>query len=140
MSELLGFLFTCTWAWHAGRILLSAAIYLPPPTFHLLPLTSYLLSFPSHSPVYVMFPLTYSAFFCSSKASEIRFVEKGHIMKRVAIVGTGLPYLPRCIMTNFDIEKFLDTSDEWIYTRTGIKTRRIADKDWAVLRSIKDCL
>jgi len=52
-------------------------------------------------------------------------------MKRVAIVGTG-SYLPETIMTNFDIEKFLDTSDEWIYTRTGIKTRRIADKDWAV--------
>ncbi len=45
-------------------------------------------------------------------------------MKRVAIVGTG-SYLPETIMTNFDIEKFLDTSDEWIYTRTGIKTRRI---------------
>ena len=51
-------------------------------------------------------------------------------MKRIAIVGTG-SYLPERIMTNFDIEKFLDTSDEWIYTRTGIKERRIAHKDMA---------
>lgn len=52
-------------------------------------------------------------------------------MKRVAIVGTG-SYLPEKIMTNFDIEKFLDTSDEWIYTRTGIKTRRIARPEESV--------
>ncbi len=51
-------------------------------------------------------------------------------MKRTAIVGTG-SYVPDHIMTNFDIEKFLDTTDEWIYTRTGIKARRIADKDQA---------
>lgn len=51
-------------------------------------------------------------------------------MKKTAIVGTG-SYLPEHIMTNFDIEKFLDTSDEWIYTRTGIKERRIADKGQA---------
>ncbi len=51
-------------------------------------------------------------------------------MKKTAIVGTG-SYLPEHIMTNFDIEKFLETSDEWIYTRTGIKERRIADKEHA---------
>jgi len=51
-------------------------------------------------------------------------------MKKTGIVGTG-SYLPEKVMTNFDIEKFLDTSDEWIYTRTGIKERRIADKDQA---------
>lgn len=51
-------------------------------------------------------------------------------MKRLGIIGTG-SYLPERIMTNFDIEKFLDTSDEWIYTRTGIKARRIADPDTA---------
>ncbi len=48
-------------------------------------------------------------------------------MKRVAIVGTG-SYLPKTIMANADFEKFLETTDEWIYTRTGIRTRRIADK------------
>ncbi|HVN97180.1 MAG TPA: beta-ketoacyl-ACP synthase III [Syntrophorhabdaceae bacterium] len=51
-------------------------------------------------------------------------------MKRIAIIGTG-SYLPERVMTNFDIAKFLDTSDEWIYTRTGIKERRIADQGMA---------
>ena len=51
-------------------------------------------------------------------------------MKNNAIVGTG-SFVPEHIMTNFDIEKFLETSDEWIFTRTGIKERRIADKDQA---------
>ena len=51
-------------------------------------------------------------------------------MKRIGIVGTG-SYLPEKIMTNFDIEKFLYTSDEWIFTRTGIKARRIADENAA---------
>lgn len=47
-------------------------------------------------------------------------------MKRLGIIGTG-SYLPPKVLTNFDIEKFLDTSDEWIYTRTGIRTRHIAE-------------
>ncbi len=47
-------------------------------------------------------------------------------MKKIGIVGTG-SYVPEKVLTNFDIEKFLDTSDEWIYTRTGIKERRIAE-------------
>lgn len=51
-------------------------------------------------------------------------------MKKIGIIGTG-SYLPEKIMTNFDIEKFLDTSDEWIYTRTGIKERRIAAEGMA---------
>ncbi|MCX5809281.1 MAG: ketoacyl-ACP synthase III, partial [Proteobacteria bacterium] len=50
------------------------------------------------------------------------------MMKRIGIIGTG-SYLPDRIMTNFDIEKFLGTSDEWIFTRTGIKARRIADEN-----------
>jgi 3-oxoacyl-[acyl-carrier-protein] synthase III len=52
-------------------------------------------------------------------------------MKRIGVIGTG-SYLPERVMTNFDIEKFLDTTDEWIYTRTGIKARRIADEKTAV--------
>jgi 3-oxoacyl-[acyl-carrier-protein] synthase-3 len=47
-------------------------------------------------------------------------------MKRIGIIGTG-SCVPEKVLTNFDIEKFLDTSDEWIYTRTGIKERRIAE-------------
>lgn len=41
------------------------------------------------------------------------------------IAGTG-SYLPEKVLTNFDLEKTLDTSDEWIRTRTGISERRIA--------------
>jgi 3-oxoacyl-[acyl-carrier-protein] synthase III len=42
------------------------------------------------------------------------------------IVGIGR-YLPEKIVTNADLEKMMDTSDEWIRTRTGIEERRIAD-------------
>ena len=41
------------------------------------------------------------------------------------IIGTGR-YLPEKILTNFDLEKMVDTSDEWIRTRTGIERRHIA--------------
>ena len=41
------------------------------------------------------------------------------------IVGTGSA-LPRRIMTNHDLEKIMDTSDEWIRDRTGIHERRVA--------------
>ena len=43
------------------------------------------------------------------------------------IVATG-GYLPSKILTNQDLANMVDTSDDWIYTRTGIKTRHIADK------------
>ncbi len=46
----------------------------------------------------------------------------------VRIAGTG-SYLPERILTNQDLEKMVDTSDEWITTRTGIKERRIAADD-----------
>lgn len=38
-------------------------------------------------------------------------------------------YAPTNILTNFYFEEFLDTTDEWIYTRTGIKERRFAGDD-----------
>lgn len=41
------------------------------------------------------------------------------------ILGTGI-YLPQKIVTNFDLEKSLNTSDQWIYERTGIKERRMS--------------
>ena len=41
------------------------------------------------------------------------------------IVGVGA-YLPGKVLTNEDLSKMVDTSDEWIYTRTGIKERRVA--------------
>jgi 3-oxoacyl-[acyl-carrier-protein] synthase-3 len=47
-----------------------------------------------------------------------------------AIIGTG-SYVPEKVLTNFDLEKMVDTSDEWIQQRTGIAERRIADKSMA---------
>ena len=41
------------------------------------------------------------------------------------IVGTG-SYLPAKVLTNHDLERMVDTTDEWIYTRTGIRERHIA--------------
>jgi 3-oxoacyl-[acyl-carrier-protein] synthase-3 len=51
-------------------------------------------------------------------------------MKKVGIVGVG-EYLPKKKLTNKDLEKMVDTSDEWITTRTGIKERRLAAKNEA---------
>ena len=46
----------------------------------------------------------------------------------VKILSTG-SYVPEKVLTNFDLEKIVETSDEWISTRTGIKERRIIGKD-----------
>jgi len=46
----------------------------------------------------------------------------------VKVLGTG-SYFPKKVLTNADLEKIVDTSDEWISTRTGIKERRISEKD-----------
>ncbi len=52
-------------------------------------------------------------------------------MKRQAfVVGTG-HMVPEAILTNADLEKIVDTTDEWITTRTGIKTRHITDASTA---------
>jgi len=45
--------------------------------------------------------------------------------RTVSIIGTG-SYVPEKILTNADLTKMVDTSDEWITTRTGIKERRLA--------------
>lgn len=44
------------------------------------------------------------------------------------IVGTGR-YLPERVLTNFDLEKMVETSDEWIRTRTGVERRHVAADD-----------
>ncbi len=44
------------------------------------------------------------------------------------ITGTG-SYMPKSVMTNKDFEKYVDTNDEWIVTRTGIKSRHFSGKD-----------
>ncbi|MCM3399225.1 ketoacyl-ACP synthase III [Oceanobacillus profundus] len=46
----------------------------------------------------------------------------------VGILGTG-HYLPTRVVTNKDLEKIVDTNDEWIRTRTGIEERRLAEVD-----------
>jgi 3-oxoacyl-[acyl-carrier-protein] synthase-3 len=52
-------------------------------------------------------------------------------MNRYAhIVGTG-SCAPQTVLTNLDLEQMVDTSDEWIISRTGIKKRHIADKNTA---------
>src|SRR5438874_10088779 len=45
--------------------------------------------------------------------------------RTVSIVGTG-SYVPEKVLTNEDLCRIADTSDEWITTRTGIKERRVA--------------
>src|SRR3989338_3791454 len=52
------------------------------------------------------------------------------IQERVGILGLG-SYLPPKMLTNHDLEKIVDTTDEWIQTRTGISERRIAEKGTA---------
>ena len=46
----------------------------------------------------------------------------------MTIAGTG-SYVPEKVLTNADLEKLVDTSDEWILSRTGIRERRIAADD-----------
>ncbi len=51
-------------------------------------------------------------------------------LRTVSITGTGI-YVPEKTVTNRDLEQIVDTSDEWIYTRTGMRERRIAADDQA---------
>lgn len=46
-------------------------------------------------------------------------------LRTVSIIGTG-SYVPEKVLTNAELEKMVDTTDEWITSRTGIKERRIA--------------
>ncbi|MCP4205063.1 MAG: ketoacyl-ACP synthase III [bacterium] len=52
-------------------------------------------------------------------------------MKRARIIGTGRS-VPEKILTNADFERMVDTSDEWITARTGIKERRISSDEEAL--------
>ncbi|MEN1985009.1 beta-ketoacyl-ACP synthase III [Paenibacillus hubeiensis] len=51
-------------------------------------------------------------------------------LRPVGVVGTG-KYVPEKILTNSDLEKMVDTNDEWIVSRTGIRERHIAAPDQA---------
>jgi 3-oxoacyl-[acyl-carrier-protein] synthase-3 len=59
---------------------------------------------------------------------HLRNPRSKHPVRPVHIVGTG-SYLPDRILTNADLAEMVDTTDDWITTRTGIKERRIAP-DW----------
>ena len=48
--------------------------------------------------------------------------------RTVSVTGVG-SYVPSRVLTNAELEKMVDTSDEWITTRTGIKERRLAARD-----------
>ena len=48
--------------------------------------------------------------------------------KNALITGWGF-YAPSRVMTNAELERIVDTSDEWITSRTGIKERRIASDE-----------
>ena len=61
-------------------------------------------------------PLHFLPFFTNSIA-----------MPRSKIAGIGM-YVPSNVVTNQDLMKYMDTSDEWIQERTGIKERRFADR------------
>lgn len=56
----------------------------------------------------------------------------------INIVGTGSA-LPDQIVSNFDLQKLVDTSDEWIRERTGIGTRRISTGDTVASLAAKAC-
>lgn len=51
-------------------------------------------------------------------------------LRSVGIIGTGM-YVPEKILTNADLEKIVETNDEWIVSRTGIRERHIAAPDQA---------
>ncbi|NPV84361.1 MAG: 3-oxoacyl-ACP synthase, partial [Candidatus Aminicenantes bacterium] len=48
--------------------------------------------------------------------------------RKIRIRSMGI-YLPEKVLTNLDLEKMVETSDEWITTRTGIMERRIAAEE-----------
>lgn len=51
-----------------------------------------------------------------------------NIKKKRAAITAVAHYVPDKVLSNFDLEKMVDTTDEWIVTRTGIKERRILEK------------
>lgn len=51
-------------------------------------------------------------------------------LRPVGILGTG-KYVPERVLTNADLEKMVETNDEWIVTRTGMKERHIASEEEA---------
>lgn len=62
---------------------------------------------------------------------------KGKILDMTSrITGTG-SYLPKTVVTNDDLSKIMDTSDEWIVSRTGIRERRLANEETTAFMAAK---
>src|ERR1700722_15899591 len=68
------------------------------------------------------------SFMTRSSKPNLRNPRSKQLLRPVHIVGTG-SYVPDRVLTNADLEKLVDTTDEWIVSRSGIKERRIA-ADW----------
>ena len=66
------------------------------------------------------------------KFSDIKLIKetKEENIMKIGILGTG-SYVPEKVLTNDDLAKMVDTNDEWITTRTGIKERRIVAENEA---------
>ncbi|MDR7419525.1 MAG: beta-ketoacyl-ACP synthase III [Armatimonadota bacterium] len=59
-----------------------------------------------------------------------RLSRPGALAVRAAVLGLGV-HVPARILTNADLERMVDTTDEWIVTRTGIRERHVVDADQA---------
>lgn len=57
-------------------------------------------------------------------------MKKKENKRKIKVTGSGF-YVPPKVLSNFDLEKMVDTSDEWILARTGIRERRIASEEQA---------
>lgn len=57
-------------------------------------------------------------------------MKKKENRRKIKVTGSGF-YVPPKVLSNFDLEKMVDTSDEWILARTGIRERRIASEEQA---------
>ena len=64
----------------------------------------------------------------SSKTFKNPRAKHNFLGRTCSVTGVG-SYVPSRVLTNADLEKMVETSDEWIYTRTGIRERRIAADD-----------
>jgi 3-oxoacyl-[acyl-carrier-protein] synthase III len=66
----------------------------------------------------------------SSKPKKFRNPRAKHDFKtRACSIASVGAYVPERVLTNADLEKMVDTTDDWIVSRTGIRERRIAAKD-----------
>jgi len=66
----------------------------------------------------------------SSQVESLKLSLAGRVSRRAKISALGT-YVPPKVLTNFDLEKIIDTTDQWIVDRVGIRERHIAEKDVA---------